>query len=485
MPTQNSQGSNINRVSNVTTSDSISDDLNHHKTVTYNNSLYKIQANNYMNTKNLDYLNLHDSIVTNENRELFDINLLVTNEESIDSECPIIQIQFNKNCMTDLKLLDDKPILCLFDTGSNVNLICESVYQNSAYLQSLPIRTCPKHRIFNTNSHIETDKFIEVCFRIKDHYIMQTTALIVPDFGNVKFILSSGSMTQLKSVIDMSDLKISVHKKSFLFKTFTHINIKPHESILLPVKCSLPKHLREGEFLCRAFRPFIQNLPESFLLKFHKGNSFLKMVNPTGKTIHIPANKPLGSVNFNLTKDFTNTPNILSHYHTDLDKSISFCTMTIDECPIVAVTQNNRSDSIKHVQNDSMPLQYANPLQQHKNSTKFSKNAKLYMNHSITQEKHVYTTKLTDKFTSILEQYYKYDQDKMTAIQIYDLKRKTFPYLPSNDLRLKMPDRVIIDKDLDLLTDSILSPKDREIVKNLYNNFTTIVTINMIKHIYV
>jgi hypothetical protein len=172
--------------------------------------------------------------------------------------------------MTDLKLLDDKSVLCLFDTGSNVNIICESVYQNSAYLQSLPVRICPKHRIVNTNAHIETDKFIEVCFKVKDNYIMQTTALIVPDFGNVKFILSSGSMTQLKSIIDMSDLKISVHKKSFLFKTFTHINIKAHDSITLPVKCSLPKHLHEGEFLCRAFRPFIQNLPESFLLNFIK-----------------------------------------------------------------------------------------------------------------------------------------------------------------------------------------------------------------------
>jgi hypothetical protein len=193
------------------------------------------------------------------------------------------------------------------------------------------------------------------------------------------------------------------------------------------------------------------------------------MVNPMGKTIHIPASKPLGSVNFNLTKDFTNTPNILSHHHTDLDKSISFCTMTIDECPIVAATQNNNlSNSVKHVQNDCTPLRYTDPLLEHENSTKFSQIAKSYMNHSIMQENHAYTTKLTDKFTSILEQYYKYDQDKMTAIQIYDLKRKTFPYLPSNDLRLKMPDRVIIDKDLDLITDSILSPKDREIVKNLF-----------------
>jgi hypothetical protein len=255
---------------------------------------------------------------------------------------------------------------------------------------------------------------------------MQPTPLIVPDFGNVKFMLSSGSMTQLKSIIDMSDLKISVHKRSFLFKTFTHINIKAHDSIILPVKCSLPKHLRDGEFICRAFRPFIRNLPESFLLKFHKGNSFLKMVNPTSKTMHIPANKPLGSVNFNLTKDFTNTRNILSHYHTDLDKSISFCTMKTDECPIIAATQHKTiSKSIKPVPSNCTPLWSTDSIPAHGYSTNANTNrniAKSYMNFAVMEENHTYAANTTDKFTSILEQYYKCDQDKMTAIQIYDLK---------------------------------------------------------------
>ncbi len=36
--------------------------------------------------------------------------------------------------------------------------------------------------------------FIELCFRVKDDHILHTTALVVPDFGSVKFLLSISNM---------------------------------------------------------------------------------------------------------------------------------------------------------------------------------------------------------------------------------------------------------------------------------------------------
>ncbi len=47
------------------------------------------------------------------------------------------------------------------------------------------------------------NKFIELCFRVKDDYILHTTALMVPDFGSVKFLLSFSSMNQLNSMVDV------------------------------------------------------------------------------------------------------------------------------------------------------------------------------------------------------------------------------------------------------------------------------------------
>ncbi len=40
----------------------------------------------------------------------------------------------NKHCMTELLLLDNVKVLCLFDTGSNVNLISVSVIKRSEIL---------------------------------------------------------------------------------------------------------------------------------------------------------------------------------------------------------------------------------------------------------------------------------------------------------------------------------------------------------------
>ena len=120
-----------------------------------------------------------------------------------------IKLHLNKHCMSELTFLDKTNILCLFDMGSTVNLLSESTFLQSPYLNSLPIHKCPPQNIQNTSTKIVTDKFIEICFIIKEHYVMGT---IVPDFGNVIFILSCTSMSQLRSNIDLSLSTISIHK---------------------------------------------------------------------------------------------------------------------------------------------------------------------------------------------------------------------------------------------------------------------------------
>ncbi len=68
----------------------------------------------------------------------------------------------------------------------------------------------------------------------------------------------------------------------------------------------------------------------------------------------------------------------------------------------------------------------------------------------------------------VMSDYYAHDQDKMTNAQIYALKCKTFPYLDKSDVRLKMSDRVIIERELDLVTDSVLSETERIKVRDFY-----------------
>ncbi len=65
-----------------------------------------------------------------KNPELFETDFIVQGDHShIDSTR--VNIQVNKHCMTELLLLDNTKVLCLFDTGSNINLIAESVIKSS------------------------------------------------------------------------------------------------------------------------------------------------------------------------------------------------------------------------------------------------------------------------------------------------------------------------------------------------------------------
>ncbi len=206
------------------------------------------------NANNRTWQGIHDSITTAKNCDLFETDFIVQDEHSqVDSTR--VNIQVNKHCMTELLLLYNTKVLCLFDTGSNVNLISESVIQRSEYLSSIPILDCPDYTIRNTTGEINAN-MLNYVSRVKDDFILTTTASVVPDFGSVKFLLSISSISHLYSVIDVSARQISIRKKSFVFKTSFHNRVKTHDTMTIGIKCSLPKQLRNGNFIAKPFRPF-------------------------------------------------------------------------------------------------------------------------------------------------------------------------------------------------------------------------------------
>ncbi len=282
------------------------------------------------NANNRTWQGIHDSITTAKNHELFETDFIVQDEHpQVDSTR--INIQVNKHCMTELLLLDNTKVLCLIDTGSNVNLISESVIKRSEYFSSIPILDCPDYTIRNTTSEINANKFIELCFRVKDNFILITTALVVPDFGSVKFLLSISSMNYLNSVIDVSARQISICKKSFMFKTSFH---NSEGTMTIGIKCSMPKQLRNGDFVAKPFSPFSNYLPLNFMLQFKKGKSYLKIANTTSKGLTIKADTAFGCVSFKLIRDLSQFVNTTTHLHQDLDGSSALCSLSMSACPI-------------------------------------------------------------------------------------------------------------------------------------------------------
>ncbi len=191
--------------------------------------------------------------------------------------------------------------------------------KGSDYLSSIPILDCPDYRIRNITSEINANKFIALCFSVKDDFILTTTALVVVDFGLVKLLLSISSMNHLNSVINVSARQISIRKKSFVFKTSFHNRVKAHNTMTIGIKCSLPKQLRNGDFVAKMFCPFYNYLPLNFMIQFKEGKSYLKIANPTSKGLTIKAGTALGCVSFEVIRDLSQCVNTTTHLHQDLD----------------------------------------------------------------------------------------------------------------------------------------------------------------------
>ncbi len=159
---------------------------------------------------------IDDSLIIDISHDLFSADLISSNT---DRQCDeTIIINTNDNWMCELNLLNGESILSIFDTGSTVNLISEDVIENNEYLSTLPILKCPQVIIQNTSTAIVSDKFIEVCFKINENLILHAIALVVQNFGNVKFLLSTKSMFELNTQIDIASKRIIMKKKSFIFK---------------------------------------------------------------------------------------------------------------------------------------------------------------------------------------------------------------------------------------------------------------------------
>ncbi len=81
------------------------------------------------NANNRTWQGIHDSITTAKKHELFETDFIVQDEHpQVDSTR--VNIQPNKHCMTELLILDNTKVLCLFDTCSNENLMSESVIKS-------------------------------------------------------------------------------------------------------------------------------------------------------------------------------------------------------------------------------------------------------------------------------------------------------------------------------------------------------------------
>ncbi len=219
----------------------------------------------------------------------------------------------------------------------------------------------------------------------------------MPDFGNVKFLLSTKSMSELETRIYIASNKIIMKKKSFIFKLTYFLKFKPNESKTIQIKSALPKALRNGDFIAKTFRRFLNYFANSFMCMFTKGVSYITVTNPTKKSLSLKGGTGIGSITFETVQNLNAEKNNISHYHVDLDGGIAFCGYSKDVCPIVNCKTQQGTTRESSQASSSMY-----------NTNQYRRKC----NDGNVTDKEVLTHDL------VMSDYYAHDQDKMTS-QMY------------------------------------------------------------------
>ena len=220
--------------------------------------------------------------------------------------------------------------------------------------------------------------------------------------------MSFDSIKKLGCAIDFERSKIKIKKKSFLLKTSYLLNIKPNQTIVVDVKSNIPKPFRNKSFIGSPFSKYRAHLTSNFFLKFCSNHAKIWITNTLDKILKIPANSVIGYVDIRPGKSFA-----AQAYHIDYDVNTDLLFCTQKDCD--------------HVQTGDC-------------HTSLDKSSDFAF--GVDPEKY--------------KRYLTFDQDNMTPVEIRKLQLHTFPHLNDDDVRLDMTDRAIIDRELDLETDTLL-----------------------------
>ncbi len=195
------------------------------------------------------------------------------------------------------------------------------------------------------------------------------------------------------------------------------------------------------------------------------GKSFLKIANPTSKGLTIKANTALGCVSFELIRNLSQCSNTITHLHQDMDCSSPMCSLSMSACPIhqsIWVDPN-----IAHTRTCQNPYNHSPQSLDYHTCTESLHMPRDNADHNFYSKAH--ENQFDDnQHEPMMKNYYSYNQDKMTAAQIRELKVKTCPYFSHDDGRLSISDRNIIRKELDLDTDSVLPGNDKQSIRDFF-----------------
>ena len=314
-----------------------------------------------------------------------------------------MSIQLNSDNMVLALLPNHEKVLTLVDSGASDSLVCATFVAQSAYLSKLPKISIPVRNFkVGNGSYVSARYAIEIPVTIQRHKFI-VRALALDTLGGINLVLGTPALHDMDACLEFRSNRLRFRHSTFPIRLTKTIKLKPKMVRMVTVTAKLPAALRHATLFVRTSNFISQFSAIHMLLKFHKGYASLLVTNPLDHEVTLHSDKAFGFIDLRY----------LAQMYTS----------------IIATSQDKTHTTLLYT---AMHSQQATPK----------------LNHADSGSSAVTNT------------------SDVTREQLYDIKRKQYPFLEDSDPRLKMYDHEIIDRDI-TFKHSVLDPDQQLKVKQL------------------
>ena len=317
----------------------------------------------------------------------------------------VMEIDLNYDNKVIAKLPNDESVITLIDSGASHTLACATFVSNSKFLSNLPKYAIEPVRFIVGNGEYITSEFaIDIPLIIQGHKLI-VTARMVSNLGGISLVLGDQSLAEIDSVLFFKSHRLAFKRKSIIIKSSANMVIAPNQSRVIKVTGKLPHVLKNASGLLKSTRFLSQFCPDQMLVTFKDYLANILVSNTSGREITIWENQPIATLNL---RSLLNWYDPISSFSRSDDQTIF------------------HFEKAKDGENQSMANQ---------------------------------------------EKYFSVQRQKDTVVagsrqDLFEKKRKLFPFLESDDPRLKMTNAEIVDRDI-MFDDCVLNPEEQKEVKKM------------------
>ena len=217
------------------------------------------------------------------------------------------KIKLNQSNVCNIKFPNGDSHIALIDSGSTRSIVSSGLINKIPYLNGLQkhLLNEPLKLMVGDGNYVSTISYIEPKI-ILENNILPVKLYVVPNFTEYAVILGADTQKQYEILLDAKTNEITLRKPFYPIKIQKKTVVFPGKSKTVKVYSPLPFSHKNCSFLVTTEAKFQKYIPKKTSCKFTRGQTKIRIRNPTTRAITFRPETLLASVHIDVNSNYAN-----------------------------------------------------------------------------------------------------------------------------------------------------------------------------------